>query len=182
MKENVLDVLMYLFENYFYDEPDEKHDRDAMEESLHQAGFTAGEAELLRRALSNKRAGEAINRSEGRAVLHTALRAPEGRTDMGYDSARAAFADWGVDTEAAMERLARRASLPPARPPVAVRAPRSGRFHGSRRSCIGKRRPGAPGFRCWHCLRAPAGPAPWPRRAPVGQPTPPHTCPRSRRP
>ena len=43
MKENVLDVLMYLFENYFYDEPDEQHDRDAMEESLHQAGFTTGE-------------------------------------------------------------------------------------------------------------------------------------------
>jgi Smg protein len=45
MKENVLDVLMYLFENYFYDEPDEQHDRDSMEESLHEAGFTNGEIE-----------------------------------------------------------------------------------------------------------------------------------------
>ena len=43
MKENVLDVLMYLFENYFYDDPDEQHDRDSMEESLHEAGFTSGE-------------------------------------------------------------------------------------------------------------------------------------------
>ena len=45
MKENVLDVLMYLFENHFYDEPDEQHDRDSMEESLHEAGFTNGEIE-----------------------------------------------------------------------------------------------------------------------------------------
>ena len=43
MKENVLDVLMYLFENYFYDEPDDTPDRDSMEESLHQAGFSNGE-------------------------------------------------------------------------------------------------------------------------------------------
>ena len=28
MKENVLDVLMYLFENYFYDEPEEQPDLD----------------------------------------------------------------------------------------------------------------------------------------------------------
>lgn len=45
MKENVLDVLMYLFENYFYDEPDEEPDRESMEESLHLAGFTNGEIE-----------------------------------------------------------------------------------------------------------------------------------------
>jgi len=43
MKENVLDVLMFLFENYFYDEPDEAPDRDSLEENLHQAGFTNGE-------------------------------------------------------------------------------------------------------------------------------------------
>jgi Smg protein len=40
MKENVLDVLMYLFENYLYDEPEEEPDRESMEESLEQAGFT----------------------------------------------------------------------------------------------------------------------------------------------
>ena len=43
MKENVLDVLMYLFENYFYDEPDEQPDRASMEENLHEAGFSNGE-------------------------------------------------------------------------------------------------------------------------------------------
>jgi len=43
MKENVLDVLMYLFENYLYDEPEEEPDRESMEESLEQAGFTSRE-------------------------------------------------------------------------------------------------------------------------------------------
>ena len=45
MKENVLDVLMYLFENYFYDEPEEEPDRASMEENLHEAGFTNREIE-----------------------------------------------------------------------------------------------------------------------------------------
>ena len=43
MKENVLDVLMYLFENYFYEEPEEHPDRDSLEQNLHEAGFTNGE-------------------------------------------------------------------------------------------------------------------------------------------
>ena len=43
MKENVIEVLMFLFENYFYDEPEQAPDRDSMEENLHQAGFTTGE-------------------------------------------------------------------------------------------------------------------------------------------
>jgi len=43
MKENVLDVLMYLFENYIYDEPDDTPDRDSLENTLHEAGFTTGE-------------------------------------------------------------------------------------------------------------------------------------------
>ena len=43
MKENVLDVLMFLFENYLYDEPEEAPDRASLEENLHQAGFTNGE-------------------------------------------------------------------------------------------------------------------------------------------
>ncbi len=43
MKENVLDVLMYLFENYIYDEPEIAPDRDDLENSLHQAGFTTNE-------------------------------------------------------------------------------------------------------------------------------------------
>ncbi len=43
MKENVLDVLMFLFEKYFYDEPEDEPDRASMEENLHQAGFTSNE-------------------------------------------------------------------------------------------------------------------------------------------
>ncbi len=43
MKENVLDVLMYLFENYFYDEPEEDTDRETMQASLLEAGFSEGE-------------------------------------------------------------------------------------------------------------------------------------------
>ena len=45
MKENVLDVLMFLFENYLYDEPEEAPDRDSLEENLLQAGFTNEEIE-----------------------------------------------------------------------------------------------------------------------------------------
>jgi Smg protein len=43
MKENVLDILMYLFENYFYDEPDEEPDRASLEANLHEAGFSNSE-------------------------------------------------------------------------------------------------------------------------------------------
>ena len=43
MKENVLDLLMYLFENYIYDEPESEPDRDSLSESLEQAGFSSGE-------------------------------------------------------------------------------------------------------------------------------------------
>lgn len=45
MKENVLDLLMYLFENYIYDEPDTTPDRDALSDSLEEAGFSANEIE-----------------------------------------------------------------------------------------------------------------------------------------
>ena len=45
MKENVLDLLMYLFENYIYDEPESEPDRDSLSESLEQAGFSHGEIE-----------------------------------------------------------------------------------------------------------------------------------------
>jgi Smg protein len=45
MKENVLEVLMFLFEKYYYDEPEDEPDRASMEENLHQAGFTGNEIE-----------------------------------------------------------------------------------------------------------------------------------------
>ena len=34
---------MFLFEKYFYDEPEQEPDRAVMEENLHQAGFTSAE-------------------------------------------------------------------------------------------------------------------------------------------
>lgn len=43
MKENVMDVLMYLFENYIYDDPEITPDRDDLETNLHQAGFSNNE-------------------------------------------------------------------------------------------------------------------------------------------
>jgi Smg protein len=39
MKEGILDVLLYLFEHYFYDEPDAVRDRDSLQKTLIQAGF-----------------------------------------------------------------------------------------------------------------------------------------------
>lgn len=43
MKENVLEVLMYLFENYMYDEPEHEPDRDELQETLLEAGFSGRE-------------------------------------------------------------------------------------------------------------------------------------------
>ncbi|MFW5816099.1 MAG: DUF494 family protein [Wenzhouxiangella sp.] len=43
MKENVLDLLMYLFENYIYDEPEATPDRDSLSDSLEEAGFSNAE-------------------------------------------------------------------------------------------------------------------------------------------
>ncbi len=39
MKENVLDVLMYLFENYIYDESDLEPDQETLKVELLEAGF-----------------------------------------------------------------------------------------------------------------------------------------------
>ena len=43
MKETILDVLLFLFENYFYDDPDAVRDRDSMQHGLVQAGFSPTE-------------------------------------------------------------------------------------------------------------------------------------------
>ena len=43
MKETILDVLLYLFENYFYDDPDAVRDRDSLQNGLIQAGFSPTE-------------------------------------------------------------------------------------------------------------------------------------------
>jgi Smg protein len=42
MKENVLDVLVYLFEHFIYAEAETSHDRDSLKDELQQAGFSAG--------------------------------------------------------------------------------------------------------------------------------------------
>jgi Smg protein len=43
MKETILDVLLYLFENYFYEGPDAVRDRDSLQAGLLQAGFSPTE-------------------------------------------------------------------------------------------------------------------------------------------
>lgn len=43
MKETILDVLLYLFENFFCDDPDAVRDRDSLQTGLVQAGFSPTE-------------------------------------------------------------------------------------------------------------------------------------------
>ncbi|MBD8525215.1 DUF494 family protein [Pseudomarimonas arenosa] len=43
MKENVLDVLLYLFEHYFYEDPDGVSDRESLRGGLLEAGFSGDE-------------------------------------------------------------------------------------------------------------------------------------------
>lgn len=45
MKENVLDVLMYLFEHYMDDDTDSEPDRQFLRSRLQEAGFPASEVE-----------------------------------------------------------------------------------------------------------------------------------------
>ena len=42
-EESVLDVLLYLFENYFYDDPEAEVNRDSLHRSLLDAGFSPRE-------------------------------------------------------------------------------------------------------------------------------------------
>lgn len=42
MKENVLDVLVYLFEHFIYAENETARDRDTLNDELQQAGFSSG--------------------------------------------------------------------------------------------------------------------------------------------
>ena len=43
MKESILDVLLYLFEHFFYEDPDAVRDRDSLQKGLLQAGFSPTE-------------------------------------------------------------------------------------------------------------------------------------------
>jgi len=66
MKENVLDVLMYLFENYMDDSPDFKPDQEALAVELTQAGFPRSEV------------SKAFDWLEGLAALRDAELIPPG--------------------------------------------------------------------------------------------------------
>lgn len=48
MKENVLDVLMYLFENYFYDEPEGDPDRACEGNFLKSSSASPGNISVCR--------------------------------------------------------------------------------------------------------------------------------------
>jgi Smg protein len=43
MKQDVFDILLYLFENYMYDEAELEHDRDSLQRELLEAGFRRNE-------------------------------------------------------------------------------------------------------------------------------------------
>lgn len=43
MKESILNVLLYLFEHYIYDQPDLVQDHDTLQNNLIQVGFSASE-------------------------------------------------------------------------------------------------------------------------------------------
>ncbi|MBC7657840.1 MAG: DUF494 family protein [Frankiaceae bacterium] len=68
MKETILDVLLYLFENYFYDDPDAVRDRDSLQLGLIQAGFSPTEISKAfdwLEALANQRPTLANPRANG---------------------------------------------------------------------------------------------------------------------
>ena len=68
MKETILDVLLYLFENYFYDDPDAVRDRDSRQHGLIQAGFSPTEISKAfdwLEALANQRPTLANPRANG---------------------------------------------------------------------------------------------------------------------
>jgi Smg protein len=59
MYENMVDVLIYLYENYMDGERRPPHDQDALEEELSQAGFSNREIEKALRWLDELAAGAA---------------------------------------------------------------------------------------------------------------------------
>lgn len=57
MNENIVDVLIYLYENYMDGESRPPNDQDELEEELSQAGFSNGEIEKALRWLDELAAG-----------------------------------------------------------------------------------------------------------------------------
>ena len=73
MKENVLDVLMFLFENYLYDEPEEAPDRPTYLELTYQNGdIIAIDGETM----SPARVLETLNTVCALAICRGMTRAP----------------------------------------------------------------------------------------------------------
>ena len=67
-EETILDVLLFLFENYFYDDPDAVRDRDSLQAGLIQAGFSPTEISKAfdwLDALAEQRPSAAIPRTDG---------------------------------------------------------------------------------------------------------------------
>ncbi|MCS4505102.1 Protein Smg [wastewater metagenome] len=71
MKENVFDLLMYLFENYFYNEEEPQPDRDSLESELFDIGFSRTEIRKAFEwldALAHSRELPAVSTSTQRCV------------------------------------------------------------------------------------------------------------------
>jgi Smg protein len=75
MKESILDVLLYLFEHYFNDEADLVRDRDSLQASLLEAGFSPAEIHKAFEwldELAEQRPAVAHARVDGPVRLYTA--------------------------------------------------------------------------------------------------------------
>ncbi|GIX38076.1 MAG: protein Smg [Silanimonas sp.] len=75
MKESILDVLLYLFEHYFNDEADLVRDRDSLQASLLEAGFSPAEIHKAFEwldELAEQRPAVANARVDGPVRLYTA--------------------------------------------------------------------------------------------------------------
>ncbi len=83
MKENVLDVLMYLFENYFHDEHEEDPDQDDLYDELSAAGFPVEQIDKAFDWLEAMAPGEEIARREGQTPPAVRI----------YDAAESALID-----------------------------------------------------------------------------------------
>jgi len=74
MKESILDVLLYLFEHYFSDEADLVRDRDSLQASLLEAGFSPAEIHKAFEwldELAEQRPASAVARSNGPVRFYT---------------------------------------------------------------------------------------------------------------
>jgi Smg protein len=74
MKESILDVLLYLFEHYFSDDADLVRDRDSLQASLLDAGFSPAEIHKAFEwldELADQRPATATPRQDGPVRLYT---------------------------------------------------------------------------------------------------------------